>query len=164
MSRSSILHKTLSAIFAGELGVKYGMSVKVLKIIVAVISVLVGGSALFVHLNPIVCKIEYNESNLKSLETALKLFYLDTGRYPNNEEGLSILISKNRKSEITGYSTLGYIENLPNDKWGNPYHYFKYNIEPDNEIINIWSFGADSLPSGEGENRDINHIIYIKNN
>lgn len=134
-----------------------------IKIFIIVVSAFIGisiGVPLFYFQG---CKIEYNKSSLRSIETALKLFYLDTGRYPTNEEGLNILLHKNEVNKIPGYRAGGYVERLQNDRWGNPFHYYKYKLNSGEEIINIWSFGSDSLPGGDGENKDINHIIRLTN-
>ena len=59
---------------------------------------------------------------IESFKSALDLFYLDFGRYPNNSEGLDALV----KRPASGATWAGpYLKqaNVPNDPWGNPYEY-----------------------------------------
>lgn len=59
---------------------------------------------------------------IKSLSTALELFYLDTGRYPSNKEGLRILVER---PEALATWNGPYLRNgeLPRDPWGQSYSY-----------------------------------------
>ncbi|MFA9167247.1 type II secretion system protein GspG, partial [Klebsiella quasipneumoniae] len=45
-----------------------------------------------------------------------------------------------------------YLERLPNDPWGNPYHYLNPGA---NGEVDVFSLGADGQPDGEGVNADI---------
>ena len=83
---------------------------------------------------------------------ALDLFYLDTGRYPMSQEGLGALVQRS-----AGLSTWNgpYLKKpaIPKDPWGNPY---QYKCCPgDHGDYDIWSYGADNSPGGEGENADV---------
>ena len=90
-------------------------------------------------------------AQISLLETALKMFRLDVGRYPTTEEGLRALVLR---PEGLGSSWDGpYLEkDVPLDPWGNPYIYKCPAERAEYEII---SYGADSKAGGEGENADI---------
>ena len=53
--------------------------------------------------------------DLSSLETALKLFRLDTGAYPSSEQGMEMLLSTTGKGP--------YLEKKPLDPWKKAYRY-----------------------------------------
>ena len=45
-----------------------------------------------------------------------------------------------------------YVDKLPNDPWGQPYQYLNPGIRGE---IDVFSFGADGQPGGEGKNADV---------
>ena len=54
--------------------------------------------------------------------------------------------------EARNWKPGGYLQKLPNDQWGTPYQY----LNPGNHgAIDVYSFGADGQPGGEGINADI---------
>ena len=101
-------------------------------------------------------KINAAKAQIRSFETGLKLFKLDTGFYPSSDQGLDALVSKPSAGRVPErYKRGGYLESskVPNDPWGNPYlfespgsHGLDYEIR---------SLGADGLDGGEEENSDI---------
>ena len=92
---------------------------------------------------------------IRNFETALKLFKLDNGLYPDTEQGLKALIEKPAIGKIPqNYRDKGYLEErfIPNDPWSNPYIYISPGINGDYDII---SYGADGEEGGEGKEADI---------
>ncbi len=92
---------------------------------------------------------------IKNFETALKLFKLDSGFYPDTQQGLESLIEKPASGQIPKkYRDGGYLEQkkIPFDPWGNPYIYVSPGLQGDFDII---SYGADGKEGGEGKNADI---------
>jgi len=88
--------------------------------------------------------------DIAGLMQALKLYRLDQGRYPNQNQGLKALVEK---PATAGQSNgRGYLERLPNDPWGHPYQYLNPGA---NGEIDVFSLGADNQPGGEGVNADI---------
>ena len=93
---------------------------------------------------------------IESLETALKLYKLDSGMYPATEQGLQALVEKPDTGAIPGkWREGGYLEKgrLPKDPWGNDFIYLSPGAHGDYDIV---SYGADGVPGGEGKNKDIN--------
>ncbi|TAN37632.1 MAG: type II secretion system protein GspG, partial [Nitrospirae bacterium] len=89
------------------------------------------------------------------LETALKLYKMDNGSYPDTEQGLDALITKPATGRVPAkYKEGGYLEQrrIPADPWGNPYLYVSPGIHGDFDII---SFGADGKEGGTGKDADI---------
>lgn len=92
---------------------------------------------------------------IESLETALKLYKLDTGEYPSTEQGLQALVSAPASDEsMKNYRKGGYLEKgvVPKDPWNNEYVYLSPGSHGNYDII---SYGADGVPGGEDEDRDV---------
>jgi len=85
------------------------------------------------------------------LMQALKLYRLDNQRYPTADQGLSALVRKPTTGTIPP-NWRPYLEKLPNDPWGLPYQYVNPGVKGE---IDVFSFGADGQPGGEGRNADI---------
>lgn len=92
---------------------------------------------------------------IRNFETALKLYKLDNGFYPETSQGLQALIEQPTIGRIhQKYRDGGYLEQktIPNDPWGNPYLYLCPGLHGDFDIV---SFGADGKEGGEGKDADI---------
>ena len=92
---------------------------------------------------------------IRNFETALKLFKMDNGFYPDSQQGLEALIEKPTTGKIpNNYREGGYLEQrkIPLDPWGNPFVYLSPGIYGDFDIL---SYGADGQEGGEGKNADI---------
>ncbi|HIJ95275.1 MAG TPA: type II secretion system major pseudopilin GspG [Desulfuromonadales bacterium] len=100
-------------------------------------------------------KITDARVQIKNIETALKLYKLDSGNYPTTEQGLNALVEKPTVGIIPKmYKEGGYLESkkMPKDPWGNDYLYISPGEHGD---YDLYSFGADSAKGGEGKNADI---------
>jgi general secretion pathway protein G len=93
------------------------------------------------------------KQDVASLMQALKLYRLDNKRYPNTEQGLQALIAKPSSGPAAdNWKAGGYLERLPQDPWGKPYQYLNPGLRGE---IDVFSFGADGQPGGEGTDIDI---------
>jgi general secretion pathway protein G len=93
------------------------------------------------------------KQDIASLMQALKLYRLDNLRYPLTEQGLQALVEKPTSPPLPpNWKPGGYVERLPKDPWGNPYQYLNPGLRGE---IDIFSFGADGAPGGEGNDADI---------
>lgn len=94
------------------------------------------------------------KQDVNSLVQALKMYRLDNQRYPSAEQGLNALVSKPTVAPIpNNWKPGGYVDRLPKDPWGNAYQYLNPGVRtPD---IEVFSFGADGQPGGEGIDADI---------
>jgi general secretion pathway protein G len=98
-------------------------------------------------------KVITTKANLKMLHNSVAQFKMDTGRYPTQEEGLSVLITQ--PSDVKGYQPGGYINSttIPKDAWG---HDFVYIDHPESgKPYVIVSYGADGQEGGEGFDADL---------
>lgn len=93
---------------------------------------------------------------IESLETALNLYKLDNGGYPDTEQGLQALIEQPETGKLPKkWRKGGYLEKgrLPKDPWGNDFIYLSPGAHGDYDII---SYGYDGVSGGEDKNKDIN--------
>ena len=93
------------------------------------------------------------KQDIASLMQALKLYRLDNQRYPTTEQGLQALLAKPASAPIPlNWKPGGYVERLPKDPWGSPYQYLAPGVRGE---IDVFSYGADGAPGGEGNDADI---------
>lgn len=90
-------------------------------------------------------------TDVNNLMQALKLYKLDNQRYPTSEQGLQALVTK-PTAGTPPPNWRPYLEKLPADPWGQPYQYLNPGVKAE---IDVFSFGADGQPGGEGKNADI---------
>ncbi|MBW2192486.1 MAG: type II secretion system major pseudopilin GspG [Deltaproteobacteria bacterium] len=94
--------------------------------------------------------------DIESLTTALKLYRLDTGGYPDTEQGLQALVETPETGTIPkNWRKGGYLEKdkVPKDPWGNDFIYLSPGVHDE---FDITSYGADGVAGGEDKNKDIN--------
>jgi general secretion pathway protein G len=90
------------------------------------------------------------KAQIELLGQALDQFRLDTGRYPTTQEGLGALVTNQNIENWEGpYLKKG----LPNDPWGKPYI---YQCPGQHGEYDLFSYGRDGNPGGEGEDKDVN--------
>ena len=96
------------------------------------------------------------KTDIKTIESALKLYKIDNGSYPTTEQGLEALIKKPETSPLPRkWKEGGYLEGstVPKDPWGNPYYYTSPTA--DGKDFEIISYGSDGEQGGTGKNADI---------
>ena len=91
------------------------------------------------------------KTDIGTIMQALKLYKLDNGFYPSQEQGLQALVAKPSTAPVPG-NWKPYLEKLPNDPWGRPYQYLNPGVKGP---VDVFSYGADGKPGGEGSNADI---------
>lgn len=93
------------------------------------------------------------QQDIRSLESALKMYKLDNFAYPSTDQGLEALVKKpDGNPKPRNYNPKGYLESLPQDPWGNAYLY----LNPgEHGEIDIYSLGADGAAGGTGYDADI---------
>jgi general secretion pathway protein G len=91
---------------------------------------------------------------MKMLDAAIETFRMDSARFPTTEQGLQALIEE--PADARNYQAGGYLRErrIPPDPWGNPYQYEQPGTHNDHSY-DVWSFGADGAPGGEGVDADI---------
>ncbi|HMP61730.1 MAG TPA: type II secretion system major pseudopilin GspG [Phenylobacterium sp.] len=96
---------------------------------------------------------EKAKADISILEQALDTYRLENLAYPTTEQGLRALVEPPAgPSRPHRYRQGGSIRRLPEDPWGNPYQY----ANPGRQgRYDVYSFGADGAPGGEGDGADI---------
>ena len=89
--------------------------------------------------------------DVAALMQSLKLYRLDNGRYPTNEQGLQALVAKPQSAPVPS-NWKQYLDKLPKDPWGNPYQYLNPGVHGE---IDVFSLGADGQPGGSGADADV---------
>ncbi len=98
-------------------------------------------------------RIKTTKASLRLLHNAVNQFKMDTGRWPGEDEGLSVLVQQ--PADVANWQVGGYLEttDVPTDAWGND---FIFELNPENgKAFLIRSLGADGQLEGEGENADL---------
>lgn len=89
--------------------------------------------------------------DIAAVMQALKLYRLDNGRYPTTEQGLQALVTR-PSTEPVPNNWKSYLDKLPVDPWNKPYQYLNPGLRGE---IDVFSYGADSQPGGQGVDADI---------
>ena len=90
-------------------------------------------------------------TDVNNLMQALKLYKLDNQRYPSAEQGLESLVKRPTTGAIPP-NWKPYVDKLPADPWGRPYQYLNPGVQGE---IEVFSYGGDGQPGGEGNDADI---------
>ncbi len=89
--------------------------------------------------------------DIAAIMQSLKLYRLDNGRYPTNDQGLQALVTKPAAGPApTNWRS--YLDKLPKDPWGNAYQYLNPGVHGE---IDVFTLGADGQPGGTGADQDI---------
>ncbi len=99
-------------------------------------------------------RISKARADIASLESALEQYNLDLYTYPTQQQGLEALRVPPADIDTTLYRPGGYIRRIQNDPWGNPYQYVVPAARSGGRY-DIFSYGADGQPGGEGPDADI---------
>lgn len=89
-------------------------------------------------------------AQIEQLGTALDMFRLDIGRYPTTDEGLDAL--RRKPSNADKWDGPYLKKEVPLDPWSKPYI---YKSPGEHAGYDLYTFGADGVPGGDSDNRDI---------
>jgi general secretion pathway protein G len=104
-------------------------------------------------------RIQKVGADIKSIETALKIYRLDNYNYPSGDQGLEALVEKPSIDPIpSNWKKNGYLTEQPLDPWGRPYLYL-FPAEFGSAEYNIYTLGADGVTGGEDQNADIGNWV-----
>ena len=98
-------------------------------------------------------RVEKARTDISVLEQSLERYRLEMLTYPSIEQGLEALVSApDGLRQPERYPVEGFIKRLPLDPWGNPYQYV---FPGENGTLDLYSYGADGQPGGEGFEADV---------
>ena len=133
-----------------------GFTLIELMVVIVILGILAGLIVPRIMTRPEDAKRVKARLQIESMETALKLYKLDSGSYPTTEQGLQALVDEPTSGNLPKkWKKGGYLEKgtVPMDPWGNEFVYLSPGLNGDYDII---SYGADGMPGGEEYNKDIN--------
>ena len=133
-----------------------GFTLIELMVVIVILSILAVWVAPKIMGRPEQAKQVKAQVDIQGLETALKLYKLDSGMYPTTEQGLEALVAAPDSGKAPkNWREGGYLEKdkVPKDPWGNNFVYLSPGTHGEYDII---SYGADGEPGGENYNKDIN--------
>ncbi len=90
-------------------------------------------------------------TDINTLMQSLQRYKLDNQRFPTADQGLAALVTKPTTGAIPP-NWRPYQNKLPNDPWGRPYQYANPGVKGE---VDVFSYGADGQPGGEGNDADI---------
>ena len=134
----------------------HGFTLIELMVVIVILGILAGLIVPRIMGRPEEAKQLKAKIQIESLETTLKLYKLDTGMYPETEQGLQALIEQPETGKMPkNWREGGYLEKgkLPKDPWGNSFIFLSPGTHGEYDII---SYGSDGVQGGEGKNKDIN--------
>jgi len=99
-------------------------------------------------------KADLSKAKMAIIENAIARFYIDCGRYPDDSEGLEVLVLPPSDMEEGKWNGPYLKRSDLLDLWDNPYFYFAEG-EYNPGSFDLISLGADAMDGGEGDNADI---------
>jgi len=102
-------------------------------------------------------RVTATRAQLANLEGMIELYRMDNARFPTSEQGLEALVQRpSAAPEPRNYQEGGYLKGgrIPLDPWGEAYRYESPG-QHNPRFFDLWSFGADGQPGGEGADADI---------
>ena len=135
----------------GDAGVTL-IEMMVVLVIIAIIAALIVPNVIG---RPDEARVTVAKSDIRTLAAALELFRLDARVYPTTEQGLDALVNRPVLAPVPDrWAEGGYLGNLPEDPWGNPYIY----VAPGQSApFDLTSYGADGAPGGAGIDADLSN-------
>jgi len=129
-----------------------GFTLIELMVVIVILGILAGLIVPRIMDRPDQAKQAKARIQIESIETALKLYKLDNGKYPTTEQGLQALVQA--PPDAKNWRKDGYLEKnqVPSDPWNNEFVYLSPGMHGDYDLI---CYGADSMPEGDDANKDI---------
>ena len=133
-----------------------GFTLVELLVVVLIISVLATIVAVNVWDKPGKARQAAARAQITNFRTALKMYSMENGGIPTQEQGLAALCQKPAAPPVPEtYPADGYLDSraVPKDPWGNDYVYLVPGSH--GERFEIICYGGDGAPGGEGEAQDL---------
>jgi len=137
---------------AAHSGLQHGFTLIEILVVVVILGILAAIVVPRVMERPAEARITRVKQDVQGITTALNLYKLDNFRYPSNEQGLQALTAKPSGQPEAPNWKGPYLDRLPKDPWSNPYQYQQPGQHGE---IDIYSYGSDGRPGGDGDAADI---------
>ena len=125
-----------------------GFTLMELMVVIVILGILAG--TVYVNYVDYVeeAKVTKTETDISTLDGALRTYRMKKGAYPPTEQGLQALLVPSAKG-------MRFLEKLPKDSWGNDFVYL--NPGPEGREYVILSYGKDGMQGGDGFDADISN-------
>ena len=136
---------------SGRLAFEAGFTLLELLVVLGIIALLatVAGPQVLRYLGK--ARVDTAKAQISAISTALELYALDTGSFPPQELGLSVLVQPPQNGVTWHGPYLKRAEGLT-DPWGRPYNYKFPGRQGPPEV---YTLGRDNAPGGTGEDQDL---------
>lgn len=127
-----------------------GFTLLELLVVMVIIGLLAGyvGPRFFSQIGK--SEVSTAKAQIDAFEKGLDQYRLDVGRYPSTEQGLQALMTA--PAGVSRWQGPYLRKAVPVDPWGNAY---RYRHPGEHGEYDIFSYGADGQPGGDGTNADI---------
>jgi general secretion pathway protein G len=98
-------------------------------------------------------RVDTAKAQIRNIESALELYYIDAGRYPSSEEGLKALTEKPAGDDRWNGPYMKQKGALT-DPWGAAYQYEGPSAD---KAFRVNSLGRDRKSGGEGQDADLSN-------
>ncbi|KTD21266.1 type II secretion system major pseudopilin GspG [Legionella londiniensis] len=128
-----------------------GFSLIEIMVVVVILGILASIVVPKIINRPDEARVVKAKQDISAIESAIELYKLDNGFYPSTDQGLSALVEKPDTNPAPP-NWKPYLKSLPKDPWGRDYLY----LNPgEHGEFDIFTYGADGQPGGEGVNAEI---------
>lgn len=117
-----------------------GMTLVEIMVVIAILGMIAAAISVAVIPKLNEAKQDTARLDIKTIESAMKLYYTKKGSYPDTGTGLRALVDTQN------------LDKMPKDPWGREYVYVNEGGKPI-----ITSYGGDGAPGGDGADADISN-------
>jgi general secretion pathway protein G len=151
-------YRILSSVRAGPAALRQaGFTLIEIMVVVVILGILAAIVAPNVISRIDDAAINRAKQDIRGIESALKLYYMDNSRYPSTDQGLEALTTRPNDPTVRNWRG-PYLDKLPRDPWNNTYLYLYPGRHGE---FDVFTYGADGQPGGEGINAEIgNWSVY----
>lgn len=137
-----------------QLSDESGYTLLELLVVLVILSLVIGLAGPAVLRQFTTAKSKTAGIEVNRLATNVEFFRVDMGRFPTDEENLTVLYQMN---DSDGNWNGPYIQKQSQlqDPWGNDY---LYELGSDGDSFRVYSLGADGAEGGTGEDADVSSV------
>jgi len=128
-----------------------GFTLIEVMVVVVILSILAAVVVPRIMDNPDKARVVKAKQDIRVIKNQLDLYKLHNFRYPTTEQGLEALVQ--RPADAPHWQEGGYLDKLPKDPWGGDYQYANPGVKGGE--IDVFSYGADLKPGGDGDDADV---------
>jgi len=124
-----------------------GFTLIELMVVVVILGILAAVVVPRVMDRPEQARITAAQSNIRAIKSALDMYKLDNHIYPTTDQGLEALaVRPNSEPQPPNWNR--YMDNVPNDPWGNRYLYLSPGKHGD---VDVFSAGPNGRPGDDDD-------------